>query len=158
MLGQLKGGESRDSRWVGEEVEGEGLYLQMLLVWMLDLHRNVLERSAGVNAGAKVVVGRQMTRSLWEKGRSDRQKRGGGGEEEESKQLLTMALACLGLGCVPVQSKGTVCSFESVPTHSAAVTHCYLNYFYLNYASIEKSLETVYFTPSLNISFHVVSI
>lgn len=41
-LGQLKGGESRDSRWVGEE--GEGLCLQMLLVWMLVLHRNVLER------------------------------------------------------------------------------------------------------------------
>lgn len=34
---------------MGEEVEGEGLCLQMLLVWMLELHRNVLERSAGVN-------------------------------------------------------------------------------------------------------------
>lgn len=42
VLGQLKGGESRDSRWVGEE--GEGLCLQMLLVWMLVFHRNVLER------------------------------------------------------------------------------------------------------------------
>lgn len=41
---------------MGEEVEGEGLYLQMLLVWMLDLHRNVLERSAGVNAGVKVAL------------------------------------------------------------------------------------------------------
>lgn len=34
---------------MGEEVEGEGLCLQMLLVWMLELHRNVLERSAGVS-------------------------------------------------------------------------------------------------------------
>lgn len=52
MLVQLKGGESRDSRWVGEEVQGEGLCLQMLLVWTLEMHRNVSKRSAGVNKGA----------------------------------------------------------------------------------------------------------
>lgn len=46
-FGSLEGGESGDSRWVGEE--GEGLCLQMLLVWMLNLHRNVLQMTAGVN-------------------------------------------------------------------------------------------------------------
>lgn len=40
VLDQLKRGESRD-RWLGEEVKGVGLHVQMLLVWMLDLHRNV---------------------------------------------------------------------------------------------------------------------
>lgn len=49
VLGQLKGGESRDGRCLGEEVKGEGLRLQMLLVWMLDLHRNALKKTAGVN-------------------------------------------------------------------------------------------------------------
>lgn len=48
MLGQLKGGESRDIRWVGEEVDGKGLCLQMLILWMLELQRN-LSGSLGVN-------------------------------------------------------------------------------------------------------------
>ena len=30
----------------------------------------------------------------------------------KSGQLLTMALACLGLGCAPVPSKGTVCKMS----------------------------------------------
>lgn len=47
VLGPLEGGESRDSRWMGEE--GEGLCLQMLLVWILNLHRNVLQMNPRVN-------------------------------------------------------------------------------------------------------------
>lgn len=47
VLGPLERGESRDSRWMGEE--GEGLCLQMLLVWILNLHRNVLQMTPRVN-------------------------------------------------------------------------------------------------------------
>lgn len=104
VLGQLKGGESRGQQvdgWVAEEMEGEGLCLQMFLVWMQDLHRNVSERSVRVENVA--------LRDRWQgvcRGKTKKRER----RRRESKQLQTMALACLGLGCVPVRSKGTVCN------------------------------------------------
>lgn len=53
--------------------EGEGLCLQMLLVWMLNLHRNVLQMTPRVNKVA--FFKSQMTRSLQDEGRRDRERR-----------------------------------------------------------------------------------
>lgn len=59
--------------WVGEEGEGEGLCLQMLIVWMLNLHRNVYQMTYRVTQVA--AVERQMRRCLQEEGRREKEKR-----------------------------------------------------------------------------------
>lgn len=75
VLDRVEGGESRNSRWVGGWVgeEGEGLCLQMLIVWMLNLHRNVYQMTYRVTQVAAVEI--QMRRCLQEEGRREKEKR-----------------------------------------------------------------------------------
>lgn len=110
----------------------------MLLVWILNLHRNVLQMTAGVN---KVASLSDRWQGIWEKRQRERR---GKERKRESRPLLIMALACLSLGCAPVRSKGTVC------------THCYLFsiLLFLNYvcwkvfSPIPKVCKCIWFEKS----------
>lgn len=83
---------------------GGGWCFQMPSVWMLDVRRNAVGSSDG---GNEVV----FLSNRWHGGC---RQNGGAARERgrKSGRIPKMALACLGLGCTPVQSKGTICNIS----------------------------------------------
>lgn len=105
----LEGGESRNSRWVGGWGGGGGGSVSADADSLdVELAQECLPNDLQSDSGG----------GCWETdeevsagGREKRERKAAveGERERESRLVLTMALACLGLGCTHVRSKGTVC-------------------------------------------------